>query len=74
MKNENKLARSFSFTFRYIDDARSLNNPKFGNFVDRLYPIEIEIKDKSDIAKSTSYLDHREIDSEDFTTKEMISM
>jgi hypothetical protein len=25
-KNEKKLARSFSFTFRYIDDVLSLNN------------------------------------------------
>jgi hypothetical protein len=25
-KNENKLARSFNFTFRYIDDVLSLNN------------------------------------------------
>jgi hypothetical protein len=70
--NENKLARSFSFTFRYIDDILSLNNLKFGNFVDRLYPIELEIKNKSDIAKSASYIDlHREIDGKNFTTKEM---
>ena len=25
-KNEKKLARSFNFTFRYIDDVLSLNN------------------------------------------------
>ena len=44
-KNENKLARSFNFTFRYIDDVISLNNSRFGDFVDRIYPIELEIKD-----------------------------
>ena len=44
-KNEKELARSFNFTFRYID------------FIDRSYPIEPEIKDTTDIAKCTSYLD-----------------
>jgi hypothetical protein len=44
-KNEKKLARSFNFTFRYIDDVFSLNNSRFGDLVDRIYPIELEIKD-----------------------------
>jgi hypothetical protein len=30
-KNEKKLARSFNFTFRYIDDVFSLNNSRFGD-------------------------------------------
>ena len=30
-----KLTRSFNFTFRYIDDALSLNNCTFGDIVDR---------------------------------------
>ena len=47
-KNENKLVRSFNFTFRYIDDVLSLNNSRFGDFVDRIYPIELEIKDTTD--------------------------
>ena len=38
-KNEKKLSRSFNFTFRYIDDVLSLNNSRFGDFVDRIYPI-----------------------------------
>ena len=64
-KNEKKLARSFNFTFRYIDDVLSLNNSKFGDFVDRIYPIELEIKDTTDTVRSASYLDlHLEIDSE----------
>ena len=41
-KNGKKLARSFNFTFRYIDDLLSLNNSKFGDFVDRIYPNELE--------------------------------
>jgi hypothetical protein len=47
-KNEKKLARSFNFTFCYIDDVLSLNNSRFGDFVDRIYPIELEIKDTTD--------------------------
>jgi hypothetical protein len=63
--NEKKLARSFYFTFRYIDDVLSLNNYKFGDFVDRIYPIELEIKDTTDTDRSALYLDiHLEIDSE----------
>jgi hypothetical protein len=47
-KNEKKLTRSFNFTFCYIDDVLSLNNTRFGDFVDRIYPIELEIKDNTD--------------------------
>ena len=62
-KNEKKLARSFNFTFRYIDDVLSLNNSRFSDFVDRIYPTELEIKHTTD--RSASYLDlHLEIDSE----------
>ena len=64
-KNEKKLTRSFNFTFRYIDDVLLLNNSRFGDFVDRIYPIELEIKDTTDTDRSPSYLDlHFEIDSE----------
>jgi hypothetical protein len=64
-KNEKKLARSLNFTFRYIDDVLSLNNSRFGDFVDRVYPIEFEIKDTTYTDRSASYLDlHLEIDSE----------
>ena len=44
-KNERKLARSFNFTFRYIDDVVSLNSSRIGDFVDRIFYIELEIKD-----------------------------
>ena len=60
-KNEKKLARSFIFTY----DIISLNNSRFGDFVDRIYPIELEIKDTTDTERSASYLDlHLGIDSE----------
>jgi hypothetical protein len=79
-KNEKRLARSFNFTFRYIDDVLSLNNSRFGDFVDRTYPTELEIKDTTDTDRSASYFDlHFKIDSEgrlrtNFTTKEIISI
>ena len=38
----------------------------FGDFVDRIYPIELEIEDIRGSARSASY--------QDFTTKEMPSM
>jgi hypothetical protein len=56
-KNGKKLARSFNFTFRYIDDVLSLNNSRFGDCVDRIYSIELEIKDTTDTDRSDSYLD-----------------
>jgi hypothetical protein len=37
-ENENKLIRSFNFTSRYIDDVLSLNNSRFGDFVDVYTP------------------------------------
>ena len=62
---KNEKIRSFHFTFRNIDDVLSLNNSRFGDFVDRINPIELEIKDTTDTDRSASYLDlHLEIDSE----------
>ena len=56
-KNEKKLTRSFHFTFRYIDDVLSINNYRFGDFDDRIYPIVVEIKDATDTDTSASYLE-----------------
>jgi hypothetical protein len=61
-KNGKKLAIGL---FNFIDDVLSLNNSRFGDFVDRIYPIELEIKDTTDTDRSASYLDlHLEIDCE----------
>ena len=58
-KNQKKLAPSFNFTFRYM------NNSRLGDFVDHIYPIELEKKNITDTDKSASYLDlHLTIDSE----------
>jgi hypothetical protein len=40
-----------------IDDALSLKNSNFGDYVNSIYPIELEIKDTIDTATSASYLD-----------------
>ena len=78
-KNEKKLARSFNFTFRHIDNIISLNDSNVGDFVDRFYPTELQIKDTKDTAKSASFIAlHLEIDSEvrlrtELYKKEMIS-
>ena len=54
-----------NFTLRYINDVLSLNNSRFCDLVDRIHPIEFEIKDTTDTDASASYLDlHLEVDSE----------
>jgi hypothetical protein len=69
-----------SVTFRCIDDVLSLNNSRFCDFVDRIYHIELKIKDTADTDRSDSYLSlHLEIDSKgdrerNLTTKEIISI
>ena len=35
----------------------SINNPKFGNYIDDIYPAELEIKDTTDAEHRASYLD-----------------
>jgi hypothetical protein len=47
-KNEKKLARSFNFIFSYINYVISLDNFRLGDFVDRIYPIDLERKDTTD--------------------------
>ena len=51
------LAKSFCFTYRYIDDVLSINNPKFGDYINIIYPVELEIKDTTDADHHASYLD-----------------
>jgi hypothetical protein len=51
--------------FVLIIDVLSLSNSGFGDFVDRIYPIDLEIKDTTDIDRYASYRNiHLEIDSE----------
>ena len=60
---ERGVLRSINFTFCCINDFLSLNKSTLGDFVDRIYLTELEIKDTIK-ARSASYLDlHFEIDS-----------
>ena len=66
MKTNIHLARKFNDTFRYIDDLQSQNNPRFGDFVSEIYPVELELKETThdlvrleneNIHRPVSYLD-----------------
>ena len=46
-------------TFRYIDDVLSLNNPKLGDYIDVIYPQELQIQDTTDAGNWANYLDLR---------------
>ena len=52
-----KFASQFNFTYRYIDDELSINNQDFENYLGRMYPAELEIKDTAESNTSASYLD-----------------
>jgi hypothetical protein len=57
--------------FRYIelDDVLSLNNSRFGDFVDRIYPIELEIKDTTDTDRSAWKVHNAKIEIISFVVK-----
>ena len=52
-----KLASQFNFTYRYIGDILSINNIDFGNYLEQMYPAELENKDTTESNTSASYLD-----------------
>ena len=52
-----QLASPFNFTHRTINDVLSINSPEFANYLDQMYPVEIEIKDTIGSTTSASYLD-----------------
>ena len=59
---DRKLAQTFNSSFCYIVNVLSLNNSRFGDYLHRIYPSELEVKDTTDTQKSASYLDlHLEI-------------
>ena len=58
-----RQCQSFNLTFRYIDDVLTINNSRFGDYLDIIYPSELEIKDTTDSEKYVNFLDlHIEID------------
>ena len=64
------LAQQFNFTYRYIDDVLSLKNTKFAEYLEFIYPRELEIKETTETAASSSYLDcYLYIDNGKLTTR-----
>jgi hypothetical protein len=55
IKSQRKTKKNSNFTFRYIDDVHLLNNSKFGEYVELIYPIALGIKDTADTTRSASY-------------------
>ena len=55
--SKKRLASQFNFTYRYIDDVLSINNPDFENYLGQMYPPELEIKDTTESNTSASYFD-----------------
>ena len=63
------LAQQFNFTYKYKDDVLSLKNTKFAKYLEFIYPREFEIKETTETAASSSFLDcYLYIDSEKLTT------
>ena len=52
-----QLALQFTYTYRYIDDVLSTNNPDFENYLDQMYPAEFEMTETTESNTSASYLD-----------------
>ena len=55
-----KIARSFKCT-RYIEDILSTNKSQFGEYVDRIYSIKLEIIDTTDTARNWQWCRMRKI-------------
>ena len=51
-----QLASRFNFTYRYIGDILSINNPEFENYLGQMYPVELDIKDTTESNTSAPYL------------------
>ncbi len=57
-------AKSFNFTYRYIDDVLSINNPSFSQWLPSIYPGELEIKETLETTCTASFFDlHLRFDS-----------
>ena len=64
------LAQQFNFTYKYIDGVLSLKNTKFAEYLEFIYPRELEIKETTETAASFSYLDcYLYIDNGKLTTR-----
>ena len=53
--NDRKLDQTFNYSYRYVDDVLSLNNSRFGDYLHRIYPNELEVKDTT-VTQKSAYL------------------
>ena len=56
-KEKKQFVSRFNLTYSYIDNALSINNPQFENYLGQMYPAEFEIKKTTESTTSASYLD-----------------
>ena len=63
------LAQQFNFTYIYIDDVLSLKNTTFAEYLEFSYPRELEIKETTETAASSSYLNYLYIDNGELTIR-----
>ena len=64
------LYYSLYYLLYYIDDVLSLNNTKFAEYLEFIYPRELEINETTETAASSSYLDcYLYIDNGKLTTR-----
>ena len=63
-----QLASLFNLTYRYIGDVLSINDKEFENYLDQMYPAELEIKDTTESITSASDLDLLTVDREGWST------
>ena len=69
-KQARNTSHNSSISPRYIDDVLSLKNTKFAEYLEFIYPHELEIKETTEIAASSSYLDcYLYIDNGKLTTR-----
>ena len=54
---DNKMARRFSNTYRYIDDLASVNNPLFNDVISDIYPKSLTVNKENISSLSANYLD-----------------
>ena len=57
LQADKKHLAQFNFTHKYIDDVLSLKNTKFAEYLEFIYPRELEMKETMETAASSSYLD-----------------
>jgi hypothetical protein len=50
-------SKAFNLTFKYIDDALSINNQKLANWIHSIYHKELEIKEKTETSSFALFLD-----------------